>query len=382
MRLRDCHNIEDFRKLAKARLPWPVFDYIDGGADDELTKERNTLAFQNVDLVPKVLVDVSNVDTSCEILGRRSKLPLMLSPTAVQRAFHWEGEKAVAKAAEKFGLWFGISSLATHSIEDIAKLTSGPKLFQLYVHKDHGLNEALIQRCQNAAFDALVLTVDTVVSGKRERCLKSGFTTPPNFSARSLLSYAMHPKWTLNYLARDKFRLPNLDTHITEGTNKAVSIADYFNTMLDPAIDWTTAEQIRKSWNGKFVLKGIMSPADAKCAIEIGADAIMISNHGGRQLDGARSPFDQLREIKECVGDDIEIIVDGGVRRGTHVLKTVASGATAASGGRLYLYALAAAGQNGVEHAIEILRDEIERGMKLMGVTHSSQLGPEFLRWR
>ncbi|MBX7515531.1 alpha-hydroxy-acid oxidizing protein [Qipengyuania sp. GH38] len=382
MRLSDCHNIDDFRKLAKARLPWPVFDYIDGAADDELTKARNTSAFDSVDLVPDVLAGVGKIDTSCTIMGRKSALPLMLSPTALQRAFHRDGERAVASAAEKFGLWFGISSLATHSIEEIASLTSGPKLFQLYVHKDKGLNASMIERCQESGFDALALTVDTIVSGKRERCLRSGFTTPPRFSASSLWSYATRPYWTLNYIFSPRFRLPNLDGHVQEGTGKAVSIQDYFNTMLDTNMDWDTAARIRQDWGGTFCLKGVMSAADARQAVDIGADAIMISNHGGRQLDGSRAPFDQLQEIVDAVGGEIEIICDGGVRRGTHVLKSVAMGATAASGGRLYLYALAAAGQEGVERALATLQDEIERGMRLMGVTHVQELTRDRLRWR
>jgi L-lactate dehydrogenase (cytochrome) len=382
MRLTDCHNIDDFRTLAKARLPFPVFDYIDGAADDELTKARNTAAFETVDLVPDVLAGVAEIDTSCTILGRRSALPLMLSPTAVQRAFHWQGETAVAKAAEKFGLWFGISSLATRSIEEIAALTAGPKLFQLYVHKDKGLNTHMIERCQAAGFDALALTVDTIVSGKRERCLRSGFTTPPRFSPSSMWSYATRPRWTLDYLLREQFRLPNLDTHVREGSSKALSIADYFNTMLDTSMDWNTAAAIREHWGGKFVLKGVMSAADARRAVEIGADAIMISNHGGRQLDGSRAPFDQLSEIVDTVGGQIEIICDGGIRRGTHVLKALCSGASAGSGGRLYLYALAAAGQDGVERALGILKAELERGMRLMGVTRVDQLTQDRLRYR
>ena len=382
MRLTDCHNIDDFRELARRRLPWPVFDYIDGGADDELTKARNTAAFAEVDLVPDVLAGVAEIDTSCTIMGRTSALPLMLSPTALQRVFHWQGERAVARAAEKFGVWFGISSLATVSIEEIAALTSGPKLFQLYVHKDKGLNRSMIERCQAAKFDAIALTVDTIVSGKRERCARSGFTSPPRFTARNLLGYAMKPRWGLDYALREKFSLPNLDTHVLEGTGEAVSIAGYFNTMLDTSMNWATAAKIREQWGGTFCLKGVMSAADARRAVEIGADAIMISNHGGRQLDGSRAPFDQLAEIVDAVGGEIEVICDGGVRRGTHVLKALATGATAASGGRLYLYALAAAGQAGVERALTILKDEIERGMRLMGVTSVDQLTRERLRRR
>ena len=382
MQLADCHNVEDFRRLARSRLPFPVFDYIDGAADDELTKARNTAAYETVDLVPDVLAGVDEIDTSCMLLGQRSALPLMLSPTAVQRAFHWQGETAVAKAAAKFGLWFGISSLATRSIEEIAALTDGPKLFQLYVHKDRGLNDHMIERCQHAGFDALALTVDTIVSGKRERCLRSGFTTPPRFTARSVWSYATRPRWTLDYLLRERFRLPNLDTHVSEGSGRAVSIAEYFNTMLDTAMDWSTAAAIREQWGGTFVLKGVMSVGDARRAVEIGADAIMVSNHGGRQLDGSRAPFDQLPEIVDAVGGEIEIICDGGVRRGTHVLKALCSGANAASGGRMYLYALAAAGQDGVERVLGLLKDEIERGMRLMGVTQLDQLVRDRLRDR
>ncbi len=382
MRLSDCHNVDDFRRLAKARLPWPVFDYIDGAADDEATKARNTAAFGDVDLVPDVLAGVAEIDTSIMLMGRESALPLMLSPTALQRVFHWQGERAVARAAEKFGVWFGISSLATVSIEDIGALVSSPKLFQLYVHKDKGLNASMIERCRAAKFDALALTVDTIVSGKRERCLRSGFTTPPRYTAANLLGYAMKPRWGLDYVFREKFGLPNLDGHVSEGTGKAVSIAEYFNTMLDTSMDWDTAARIRQDWGGTFCLKGVMSAGDARRAVEIGADAIMISNHGGRQLDGSRAPFDQLAEIVDAVGGEIEIICDGGVRRGTHVLKALAQGATAASGGRLYLYALAAAGQAGVERVLGLLKDEIERDMRLMGVTHIDQLTRDRLRSR
>jgi len=382
MRLSDCHNIEDFRRLARHRLPWPVFDYIDGAADDEITKRRNTDAFADCDLVPDVLAGVADIDTSVTVMGRKSALPLILSPTALQRVFHWQGERAVAKAAEKFGLWFGISSLATVSIEEIGAMVSTPKMFQFYYHKDRGLNRSMVERCKAAKFDALALTVDTIVSGKRERCARSGFTSPPRFTLSSALSYAMKPRWALDYLLREKFALPNLDTHVREGSGEAVSIAGYFNTMLDVGMDWKMAGQLREDWGGTFCLKGIMSAADARRAVEIGADAIMISNHGGRQLDGSRAPFDQLTEIVDAVGGEIEIICDGGIRRGTHVLKALSAGANCASGGRLYLYALAAAGQPGVERAIGLLKDEIERGMRLLGVTGVDRMDSNRLRWR
>ena len=382
MRISDCYNINDFRQLARRRLPWPVFDYIDGAADDELTKARNTAAFDDCDLVPDVLAGVAEIDTSVTILGRKSALPLILSPTALQRIFHWQGERAVADVAQKYGLWFGISSLATVSIEEIAARVSSPKMFQLYVHKDQGLNRSMIERCQAARFDCLTLTVDTIVSGKRERCLRSGFKSPPTFTPSSLLSYATRPRWAMDYVFREKFRLPQLDGHVAEGTGKSVSIQDYFSHMLDTTMTWDSAARIRQDWGGTFCLKGVMSAADAARAVEIGADAIMVSNHGGRQLDGSRAPFDQIREIADAVGGRIEIICDGGVRRGTHVLKALAAGASCASGGRLYLYALAAAGYAGVDRAVGLLKDEIERDMRLMGVRSVGELTPDRLRWR
>lgn len=380
--LADCHNIADFRELARKRLPFPVFHYIDGAADDEATKNRNTAAFDDVDLVPNVLAGVENIDTSVTVLGKKTPLPLLLSPTALQRLFHHQGERAVASAAEKSGLWFGISSLASVSIEEIGANYTGPKMLQYYYHKDRGLNAALLERAKAANFDALTLTVDTIVSGNRERCKRTGFTTPPKITAASALSYAIKPSWALNYLFREKFELPNLSSHVDAGSNFSLSVAEYFNSMLDQSLDWDKAEQLRNDWGGKFCLKGIMSVGDARKAAEIGADAIMISNHGGRQLDGSRAPFDQLSEIVDAVGDKVEVIMDGGVQRGSHILKALSLGATAVSGGRLYLYALAAAGQPGVERALGLLGDEITRDMKLMGMKNIGELSRGNLRFR
>ncbi|QLC22197.1 alpha-hydroxy-acid oxidizing protein [Parasphingopyxis sp. CP4] len=382
MRLNKCHNVDDFRRFARRRLPSPVFHYIDGGADDEATLRRNTSAYEGCDLVPNVLAGVEEIDMSTTVLGQKIDMPLFLSPTALQRLFHWQGERAVGRAAEKFGTYFGISSLATVGIEEIGETISSPKMFQLYIHKDKGLNRAMVEACKAAQFDALTLTVDTIVGGNRERCLNTGFTSPPRITPRSFLSYAAKPAWGLNYLLREKFELPNLSGHIGEGSNVALSIGDYFTTMLDQSLDWDTAEQICAEWGGEFCLKGIMSVEDAKRAADIGATAIMISNHGGRQLDGSRAPFDQLAEIVDAVGDRLDVICDGGIRRGSHILKALSIGAKACSGGRLYLYALAAAGQAGVERALGNLRAEIERDMKLMGVTSVDQLSRDNLRWR
>jgi len=377
-----CYNTRDFRSLAKRRLPSPIFNYIDGAADDEVTYKRNTEAYEQCDLVPNVLTGVDTIDMSTKVMGKKIDIPLFLAPTALQRLFHHDGELAVGRAAQKFGTMFGLSSLGTQSIEDIAKEIKTPKLFQLYVHKDKGLNQSLLDRCKESNFEALALTVDTIVGGNRERDLYTGFTYPLKLSLRSLLEFIIKPAWGINHITHKKFQLSQLKDFIAEGTSISISVGEYFTKMCDQNLDWKAAEEINKYWGGQFALKGIMSVEDAKRAVDIGATAIMISNHGGRQLDGSRSPFDQLAEIVDAVGDKIDVICEGGIRRGTHVLKALSLGAKACSGGRMYLYALAAGGQLGVEKAMSNLRDEIERDMKLMGVTSVNQLSRKNLRFR
>jgi L-lactate dehydrogenase (cytochrome) len=381
-RLKSCHNVEDMRLLAKQRLPGPIFHYIDGAADDEVTYRRNTQAFEECDLVPNVLTGVENVDMSVTVMGVKLDMPIFCSPTALQRLFHYDGERAVARAAEKFGTMFGVSSLGTVSVEEIGSMIKTPKMFQFYFHKDRALNDAMIARAKEAKFDVLALTVDTITGGNRERDLRTGFTSPPRLTLASLVSFALHPRWAVGYYTHEKFELSQLKDYVKEGSNISLSIGDYFSTMLDQSLSWNDAEKLRNDWGGQFCLKGVMSVADAKRAADIGASAIMVSNHGGRQLDGGRSPFDQLSEIVDALGDKIDVILDGGIRRGTHVLKAVAAGAKACSGGRMYLYALAAAGQPGVEKALANMRAEIERDMKLMGVNKVSQLSRDMLRSR
>ena len=381
-RLQSCNNVEDMRQLAKQRLPGPIFHYIDGAADDEVTYRRNTAAFEECDLVPNVLVGVKNIDMSVTVMGRKLAMPIFCSPTALQRLFHHDGERAVARAAEKFGTMFGVSSLGTVSVEEIGAMIKTPKMFQLYFHKDRGLTNAMIERVKEAKFDAIALTVDTITGGNRERDLRTGFTSPPRLTLSSLVSFALHPRWAFNYFTHEKFELPQLKDHVKEGSSVAISVGDYFSTMLDQSMNWDDAEAVRKNWGGEFCLKGVMSAADARRAVDIGATAIMVSNHGGRQLDGSRSPFHQISEIVDAGGDKLDVICDGGIRRGTHVLKALAAGAKACSGGRMYLYALAAAGQPGVEKALGNMRTEIERDMKLMGVTKVSDLSRENLRYR
>ena len=382
MKLHHCHNFADFRKLAKRRLPAPIFHYIDGAADDEVTYRRNTEAYESVDLVPNVLQGTDNIDMSVKVMGQKLAMPLYCAPTALQRLFHHEGERAVAKAATQYGTMFGVSSLATVAIEEIADIAPGPKLFQFYFHKDRGLNDALVERAKVANFNVLALTVDTITGGNRERDLRTGFTSPPKLTPSSAWSFATHPAWAWNFFTREKFDMPHLSGHVREGTNVAVSVGEYFSTMLDPTMNWADAEKLRAQWGGEFALKGIMSVDDAKRAVDIGCTGIMVSNHGGRQLDGSRAPFDQLAEICDAVGDQVDVICEGGIQRGTHVLKALSVGAKAVSGGRLYLYALAAAGQAGVERALGNFRTEIERDMRLMGVKRVDELNRGNLRWR
>ena len=333
LRLRDCHNISDFRKLAKQRIPSPLFHYIDGGSDDEVTLKRNISAFDNCDLIPRVLANMTNVDLSTSLFGQKMKLPFFLSPTAMQRLFHHDGEKAIANVAKKEGIMVGVSTIGTVSMEELATITDGPKIFQLYIHKDKSLTDDLIARCKRANFDGLCLTVDTIVAGNRERDHRTGFTTPPKLTLKSLIEFGIKPAWVFKYFINKKFELANVK-HITDkGTNITKSVIDYVNEQYDPKMNWSDAEYCIKKWNGPFALKGVMSVEDAKKAIDIGCTAIIISNHGGRQLDGSISPFDQLKEISDTVGDKLEIILDGGVRRGTHVMKAIAAGAKAWSFG-------------------------------------------------
>jgi len=382
MSLNDCYNFEDFRKLAKKKLPAPIFHYIDGGSDDESTLKRNTESFLKCDLVPNILASVGQPDLSTKVLGQKIDMPLFLSPVAMQRLFHHEGDKASAKAAEKFGTFYSMSTMANSSIEEISNISGGPKLFQIYIHKVKGLTDNLIDRCKTSGFNAMCLTVDTVVAGNRERDHRWGFTTPPKLTLKSILGFMMRPKWAYNYLTHEKFQLANV-SHVTQkGSSIAKGVMEYINEQYDPAMSWKDAEYCVKRWGGPFAIKGVMSVEDAKRAVDIGASAILLSNHGGRQLDGSRSPFDQLPAIAEAVGGKLEIILDGGIRRGTHVLKALSLGATACSFGKGFLFALGAGGQKGVEHVLQRMKDEITRDMILLGCKNIKELNKSKIAYR
>ena len=381
MRLRDCHNFHDFRALARRRLPSPIFNYIDGAADDEVTHRRNTASFERCDLVPNVLRGVETVDISVTVMGQKLAMPFYCSPTALQRLFHHEGERAVAAAAAKYGTMFGVSSLGTVSLEDLRRTREAPQIYQFYFHKDRGLNRAMLRRAKEAGVEVMMLTVDSITGGNRERDLRTGFSIPFRLTLGGMLQFAIKPRWGINYITHEGFKLPQLDEHV-DMSGGAVSIGRYFTEMLDPSMNWNDVAEMVRLWDGQFCLKGIMSVEDAKSAVQIGCTGIVLSNHGGRQLDGSRAPFDQLAEVVQAVGDRIDVLMDGGIQRGTHVLKALSLGAKAVGGGRYYLFPLAAAGQAGVERALELMRAEIERGMKLMGCTSIKELARKNLRFR
>jgi L-lactate dehydrogenase (cytochrome) len=381
MRLHNCHNFHDFRELARRRLPSPIFDYIDGGADDEVTLRRNTVSFERCDLVPSVLRGVATIAPSVTVMGQKLAIPVYFSPTALQRLFHHQGERAVAAAAAKYGTMFGVSSLGTVGLEELRKAHETPQVYQFYFHKDRGLNYAMMQRAKEAGVDVMMLTVDSITGGNRERDLRTGFSIPFRLTPGGMLQFAVKPMWAINYVTHEKFKLPQLDEHV-DMSGGAMSIGRYFTEMLDPSMNWADVAEMVRVWNGQFCLKGIMSVADAIRAAEIGCTGIVLSNHGGRQLDGSRAPFDQLAEIVDAVGDRIDVMMDGGVQRGSHVLKALSLGAKAVGVGRFYLFPLATAGQAGVERALGLMRAEIERDMKLMGCASIGELSRDNLRFR
>lgn len=381
MRLSQCHNFHDFRRLARRRLPGPIFDYIDGGADDESSLRRNTGSFEACDLVPNVLRGVREIDLSVTVMGQKLATPFYCSPTALQRLFHHQGERAVAAAAAKLGTMFGVSSLGTVSLEELRKAHDVPQVYQFYFHRDRGLNHAMMQRAKEAGVEVMMLTVDSITGGNRERDLRTGFSIPFRLTLAGMLQFAIKPAWGIQYVTHERFRLPQLEDHVDMGGG-AMSIGRYFTEMLDPSMDWNDVAEMVRTWNGPFCLKGIMSVEDARRAVDIGCAGIILSNHGGRQLDGSRAPFDQLAEIVDAVGDRIDVMMDGGIQRGTHVLKALSLGAKAVGLGRYYLYPLAAAGQAGVERALFLLRQELERDMRLMGCTSIGELSRTNLRFR
>lgn len=369
----------DFRPLAKRRLPAPLFHYIDGGADDEWSLWNNTRAFEDHPLMASQLQDVSRIDLRKRVLGMELAMPVVLSPTGMNRLFHHERELAVARAAARAGVCYSLSTMGNSSIEEVAGASDGPKMFQIYIFKDRGLTREFVERARASGYEALCLTVDTPLAGNRERDLRTGMIMPPKFTLAGLASVLRSPHWSWHYLLDHDFRMANVAHRVDALGAGAMSLIDYVNSQFDRALTWDDAAWLAEQWPGPFIIKGLQSPGDARRAVEIGANAIMVSNHGGRQLDSAPAPIDCIAPMRDAVGDGLELIVDGGVRRATHIVKALALGADACSFGRPYLYALAAGGQHGVERMLGLLRNELERTMALLGCRSVAELDEHVL---
>lgn len=372
----------DFRRVARRKLPEPVFHYLDGGADDEITLGRNTAAFADYELLPSQLSNVSSVDLDSILFGQKVDWPVMIAPTGASKLFHGEGETAVARAAEKFGMIYSLSTLSTATIEEVAAATAGPKAFQLYVFKDRGLTDEWLRRCTEAGYVALQLTVDTPVAGNRERDYVYGFGAPPRSRVRQLASFARHPGWLYRALIRNDLEMVNITGGSEAARNWKGGIRKYIDEQLERSLTWKDVEWLAARWKGALAIKGVQTVEDCRKAAESGATAVMLSNHGGRQLESAPAPVDCIAAVADALRDRLEIICDGGIRRGNHVVKALALGANACSIGRGYLFALAAGGQGGVERALALLRAEVERTMALTGCNSVRKLGRSYVRHR
>jgi len=358
--------IEDLRAAARRRLPRAVFDFVDGGAQDEATLRANRADFARLTLMPRVLTDVSQRNLGVELFGRRLALPLIVAPTGLAGLLARRGEVAEARAAERAGIAYCLSQMAATSIEDIERATSQPFWFQTYLLKDRGINASLLQRAARAGCEVLVVTVDTKAQGPRDRDVRNGFTVPPRVTWRNAFDLARRVGWLCDVALGPRVTFANFAGSLV-GSSDIISVARFAQDQYDPAVDWSQIDWCRGRWKGKLALKGILTPEDARLAVAHGVDALIISNHGGRQVDGAPSAIAALPLIAATVAGRAELILDGGVRRGTDVLKALALGARACMAGRPFLYGLAAGGEAGVTRAIEILRTELDVGLALLG---------------
>jgi L-lactate dehydrogenase (cytochrome) len=378
-RLTRAASVEDLRRIAKRRLPSGVFDYIDGGAEDERTLAANQAAFAAVVFRPRVLRGIQKIDLESTIFGRPLAYPLILAPTGFTRIADPEGELAVARAAARAGLPYTLSTLGTRSIEEVRSVSDGRLWFQVYAWRDRGLVQEMIDRAAAAKYEALVLTVDTAVFGRRERDVRRGFSLPPTIGLRTILDGALHPGWTWSFLRSEPIRFANVVGRDVGDGASPVRLADYINTQFDPTLSWDDVNWLRSVWKGAIVLKGVQTVDDAVLAVDAGVDAIALSNHGGRQLDGAPAAFSLVAPVADAVGGGPEIICDGGVRRGSDIAKALAAGATAAMAGRAYLYGLGAAGEHGVDRVLDWFRADLARTMSLLGAATVADLDRSLL---
>lgn len=381
-RLSRAASVDDLRLQAKRRLPRAVFDYIDGGAEDERTLDRNVSGYARVEFRPRILRDVSNVDTSISLFGRSLPTPLILAPTGFTRIADPQGELAVARAAARVGVPYNLSTMGTRSIEEVAAVSDGPKWFQVYAWRDRGLVAELIGRARDAGYEAIMLTVDTAVLGRRERDVRQGTTLPPKIGLSTIVDGVIHPAWTYGLLTNDPITFANVaGRHDLDGSS-AITLADYTGSQFDPALSWEEVEWLRSRWDGPIILKGVQTVADAELAVAHGVEGIAISNHGGRQLDDAPPVIELIEPVAQAVAGRSAVIADGGVRRGGDILKALALGADAVMAGRAYLYGLGAAGEAGVDHVLGLLLDGLRRSMALSGCRTIGEIERDLVAWR
>jgi L-lactate dehydrogenase (cytochrome) len=383
-RLRGAVNVDDLRKISRRRLPRGVFDYIDGAAEDERSLVNNTAAFARVEFRPNVLRDVSAIDTTTTLFGRQVSMPLVLAPTGYTRLTHSDGELAVARAAGRVHLPYSLSTMSTRSIEEVAAVGDGPKWFQVYTWKDRGLVRELVERSAAAGYEVLWLTVDTAVLGSRERDARRGFTVPPRVGPGTLLDGVLHPAWTWDFLTHDPLEFANV-AHVPERAAAGqanMGRGAYVMANFDQKLSWRDVEWMQSIWSGPLLLKGIQTVADAERAVAMGVEGLALSNHGGRQLDDAPPPLELVEPVRQAVQDAATIICDGGVRRGSDIVKALALGADACSIGRAYLYGMGAAGERGVDHVLDLFRAGLERTMALTGRTAIGEIDRDLVRWK
>jgi L-lactate dehydrogenase (cytochrome) len=382
-RLAKVGSVEDLRRLAKRRLPAGVFDYIDGGAEDERTLGANSSDFSRLEFRPRVMRDVSNLDTSTTIFGKAASMPVILSPTGFTRIAHSEGELAVTRAASRAEIPWSLSTMGTRSIEDCAaENPNGDKWFQIYTWKDRGLVEDLVGRAKAAGYGAVWLTVDTAVLGRRERDVRRGMTLPPKLGPKTLIDGAIHPSWTWDFLQGGPITFANIVGQHDEDGSTAISLADHVARQFDQALSWDDIDWLRSIWDGPIVLKGIQTVEDAQQAVSMGVEGIGLSNHGGRQLDDAPTPVSMIEPVRDAIGDQATIICDGGIRRGSDIVKAIALGADAVSLGRPYFLALGAGGEAGVDWLLDFLRTGLERTMALSGCRSLDEIDRDLVAWK
>jgi L-lactate dehydrogenase (cytochrome) len=374
-RLGRAASVSDLRAIARRRLPGGVFDYIDGGAEDERTLAANLAAFASATFRPRVLRGVSKVDTSATLLGQPLAYPLVLAPTGFTRIADPQGELAVARAAERAGLPYTLSTMSTRSIEEVRAVSGGRLWFQVYAWRDRGLVKEMIDRAAAARYEAIVLTADTAVLGRRERDVRRGFSLPPVIGPATIIDGARHPGWTVAFARSEPIRFANVAGRDVGDGGTPVTLSDYINAQFDPGISWADVEWLRTIWPGPILIKGIQTVEDAVIAADAGVDGIVLSNHGGRQLDGAPATLSLVSPVADAIGDRTAIICDGGIRRGSDIVKAIAAGATAAMAGRAYLYGLGAAGEAGVDRVLDWFRADIIRTLTLLGAADIASLG-------